>query len=140
MSDTKIRAWSWLEPIRFLLVGAANTLVGLGVIYAAKYFLAAGDVVANVIGYGVALPLSFALNSRWTFGYEGPQLAAMARFLGAFIIAYFCNLATVLILADGFAVNSYLAQFLGIPPYTLCFYVLSKFAVFRQPEPVVRAP
>jgi len=139
MSDRKICNWSSLEPVRYMLVGVVNTLVGLAVIYAAKYFLEAGDVIANVMGYGAGLTNSFLMNSRWTFGYGGPQLAAVARFLGAFIIAYFCNLATVLILTDVFAINSYLAQLSGIPPYTLCLYLLSKFAVFRQNEPAVRA-
>ena len=38
---------------RFLGVGAANTLIGLGVIYACKRLLGFGDVLANVSGYAV---------------------------------------------------------------------------------------
>lgn len=122
----------WLEPIRFVLVGCVNTLVGLGVIYGAKFFFGAGEVAANALGYGVGLTVSFTLNAKWTFGYNGPYLRAAAKFLAAFAISYACNLATVLALIDGLGVNSYIAQALGIPPYTACFYLLSRFAVFRR--------
>lgn len=69
------------EAGRFLSVGVANTVVGLLVIYAAKFFLRLGDVPANALGYAVGLLLSFALNSRWTFGYRGTYLPALAKFV-----------------------------------------------------------
>lgn len=117
--------------LRFLLVGVLNTITGLGVIYACKWFLKFGDVNANISGYTVGLTLSFILNSRWTFRYQGPVAPAIARFFGVFLVAYFTNLAVVLTLIDGFALNSYLAQAIGIPPYTIVFYVGSRWLAFR---------
>jgi putative flippase GtrA len=106
-------------------------LVGLSVIYAVKWFFHAGDVAANAIGYAAGLVTSFALNSRWTFAYVGPQLPAAIKFLTVALVAYGMNLLTVLIAIRYLGINDYIAQALGIPPYTLTSYLASKYLVFR---------
>lgn len=120
------------EAGRFVSVGLVNTLVGLAVIYAAKGFFRVGDVAANVLGYSVGLLLSFALNSRWTFAYRGPHLSALAKFLFVALIAYATNLLTVLAAIHYFHLNGYLAQAMGVVPYTLITYLASKYLVFRN--------
>lgn len=120
---------------RFLSVGMVNMLVGLLVIYACKWLFQAGDVLANAIGYACGLCTSFALNSRWTFDYRGPQLPALVKFLVVAAVAYAMNLATVLLAIHWAGLNDYLAQALGIPPYTLTTYLASKFIVFRRSPP-----
>ena len=125
--------WKVPELGRFLSVGVVNMLVGLLVIYACKWFLHLGDALANAIGYGFGLCTSFALNSRWTFAYRGPQLPAIVKFLLVAAVAYAVNLATVLVAIHYAGLNGYLAQALGIPPYTLTTYLASKFIVFRRP-------
>lgn len=121
----------WPQLGRFLSVGVLNMVVGLLVIYACKYFFQAGDVTANAIGYAAGLTTSFTLNSRWTFDYHGPQWPALVKFLLVAALAYAMNLLTVLALIHWAGVNGYLAQALGIPPYTLTTYLASKFIVFR---------
>ena len=120
--------------IRFLLVGIVNTITGLSVIYACKWFLGFDDVSANLSGYIVGLTVSFTLNSRWTFQYRGSVWPAVMRFLTVFLVAYATNLFVVLLLIEAFAVNSYLAQAIGVPPYTLMFYAGSRWLAFREPE------
>lgn len=120
---------------RFLSVGVLNMVVGLLVIYGCKWFFHTGDAAANAIGYAVGLCTSFALNSRWTFGHRGPQLPALGKFLAVAVVAYGMNLLTVLVAINYMGLNDYLAQALGIPPYTLTTYLASKFIVFRlEPE------
>lgn len=119
---------------RFLSVGMLNLVGGLLVIYACKWFFGAGDVTANAIGYGAGLISGFTLNSRWTFAYRGPQWPALIKFLLVAMVAYGMNLLTVLMLIEQLGMDSYLAQALGIPPYTLTTYLASKFIVFR-PRP-----
>ncbi len=121
-----------LEPVRFVMVGFVNTAVGLGVIYLTKLLLGFGDVVANATGYACGLTVSYALNSTWTFGYRGRNVTAACKFVLAFAISYAANLSTVWFLIERASVNSYVAQALGIVPYTACFYLLSKFLVFRR--------
>lgn len=117
--------------VRFLVVGVANTLVGLSIIYSAKYFFQASDVAANAIGYGVGICVSFILNSRWTFAYSGLMVPAAVKFFLATAVAYAANLLTVMTAIDGFGINTYLAQALGMPVYTVVAYLISKYLVFR---------
>jgi putative flippase GtrA len=117
---------------RFLSVGMLNMLVGLLVIYACKWFFHVGDAAANAIGYAAGLATSFTLNSRWTFAYRGPALPALIKFLLVAAVAYGMNLLTVLVLIHYAGMNAYIAQALGIPPYTLTTYLASKFIVFRS--------
>lgn len=121
-----------LQLGKFLSVGVMNTAISLLVIYTCKWLFNASDVAANAIGYGAGLLNSFVLNSRWTFGYRGPQLPAIAKFLLVALVAYAANLVTVL-LSIRFGVDSYVAQAMGIPPYTLTSYLATKFLVFRAP-------
>lgn len=122
------------RPLRFVLVGLANTVAGLATIYSAKYFFGLGDVTANSLGYGLGLMLGFLLNASWTFLYRGSYLHACGLYLLAFGVSYAVNLGVVLILIDGFGTNGYLAQAAGVPFYTLCFFVSCQLVVFRQTE------
>jgi putative flippase GtrA len=122
-----------IQFLKFLGVGVANTLIGLGVIYAAKYFLEMRDVPANLVGYSIGLMISFALNSRWTFAYEGPRVPALGKFILVTALAYSANLLIVLIAIDYFELNGYLGQALGMPVYTVASYLASKHVVFSKP-------
>ena len=89
-----------VQFIRFLIVGVANTIVGLLTIYAAKWLFAFDDVVANIIGYGTGLTVSFLLNKAWTFRHKGEILKSALRFLASFAVAYPINLGAVLFLGE----------------------------------------
>ncbi len=126
-----MKGWLSFEFVRFLSVGVANTLVGLSVIYLAKFFFGADDLIANAVGYSVGVVVSFALNSRWTFNYRGPHLPAVAKFLVVTLAAYGMNLLTVMTAIHSIDLNGYIAQAIGILPYTVTSYLASKYLVFR---------
>jgi putative flippase GtrA len=117
---------------RFLGVGAANTLIGLGVIYACKRLLGFGDVLANVSGYAVGLTIGFMLNRRWTFGHTGNVRVAALRFLAVFGVAYSVNLLCVLLAIRAAGIDDYVSQAIGILPYTAIFYLGSRLYAFRS--------
>ena len=116
--------------IRFLLVGVLNSVVGLGAIYAGKYFLSLGDVPANAIGYLVGLLNSFFWNRHWTFSHSGNTASTTARFILVFAVAYVANLMLMLNLISWFHLNGYLAQAFAVVPYTVIFYLGSRYFVF----------
>jgi len=120
------------EFVKFLIVGIANTLVGLSVIYLAKWFFGLNDVYANVVGYTVGISVSFTMNSRWTFSYGGSHTVALFKFLLVSLIAYAMNLVAVMISIYWLKLDPYLSQALGVPPYTLTSYLASKYLVFRK--------
>lgn len=117
--------------LRFGLAGIANTLVGLVVIYLAKFVFAVGDVPANLLGYGVGLTFSFILNRNWTFQYRDPVRPALARFLAVQGVAYCLNLATVLALLQT-GLNGYFAQAGGVPVYVVAGYLGCRHWAFRN--------
>ena len=123
--------------LKFSAAGIVNTLVGLAVIYACKFFLGLNDVVANAAGYMVGIIVSFALNSRWVFDFRGGQWLAFAKFLLVILCAYAINLVVVLAAIQGVGFNAYLGQALGIAPYALFTYLASRFFVFRPTRSAV---
>jgi putative flippase GtrA len=120
------------SAVRYLATGVLNTLVGLGVIYVSMFFLGLGNAAANALGYSIGVVLSFVINKRWTFRHTGSPLSAFARFVGVVGTAYIANLATVLVLAEGLGVDRYIAQALGIPPYTAVGYLGSRYFAFSN--------
>lgn len=121
-----------MAPIKFAVVGVANTLAGLSLIYLCKWLLGFGDVIANICGYSIGLALSFILHRGWTFRHSGPVLPALVRFLAIFILAYLSNLATVLVTIKSLEMNSDVAQAGGILPYTVIFFFGSRYFAFGQ--------
>jgi putative flippase GtrA len=117
---------SWMK---FAAVGLANTLIGLGIIYAAKWFLRFSDLAANLVGYGTGIAFSFVFNKRWTFGHFGNNASAFFRFVAVLLVAYLVNLMTV-IGALHLGVNGFIAQALGVAPYAVLSYFGSKHFVF----------
>lgn len=116
---------------RFIIIGVFNTLFTLSLIFIAKGVFNIGDTLANGLGYAVGLMLGFSLNRRWTFQHRGPILRSLPAFLCVQAIAYLLNLACVVALIN-YGINDYLAQALGVPPYTLASFLGSRYFVFAD--------
>ncbi len=123
--------WS---AIRFLIVGSINTVVGLLTIFASKWLFDMSDPMANLIGYCVGVAVSFRLHTVYTFRYNGPQLLALFKYVVLVIVSYLINLGSVLAAIHALQINSYVAQVIGVIPYTLCMYFCSKTLIFVRPE------
>lgn len=118
--------------VRFVIVGGINTTVGLLTIWLLKWLGGLGDFTANLCGYALGVCVSFLLNRSWTFSFKGAWLPSVARFLVVVGIAYLANLGVVLPLVQKFGMNGYVAQIFGIPPYTILFYLGSRYFAFRR--------
>src|SRR5215510_5075806 len=110
----------------FCLVGAANTLFGLAIIFALKYWGGMHDGWANTCGYAAGMTLSFILNKTLTFSHSGDMPRSALRFVLVQAVAYLLNLGTVVLLIAA-GVNSYLAQSAGILPYTAAGFLGAKY-------------
>ena len=53
--------------IRYLLVGVVNTLVGLGIIYLAMYFLHMDLASSNAFGYAIGIDGEFRPEQKMDF-------------------------------------------------------------------------
>lgn len=121
-----------MRLIRYLLVGVANTCVGLGITYFAMYFLQFNIVSSNALGYAIGILVSFSLNKSWTFNSDDHVIYSFLRYLLVLAVAYVVNLATVLHLNSHFSVNPYIAQALGVFPYTAIGFIGSRYFAFRS--------
>jgi len=119
--------------LRFAITGVLNTLVGLGTIYALKWFFQVADTPANAVGYAMGIACSLIVNSRWTFRSRESLLSIAPRYFTVILIAYLINLGCVHLLI-AMQMNSYLAQALGTVPYTVVTYLASRWWVFRKIE------
>lgn len=119
-----------MRLVKYLAAGAINTLAGLSVIFFAKRALGMDDVAANLLGYSVGVVVSFSVNRNWTFQDDSNPLEALARYLLVVLIAYACNLMTVLLAIDTLRIDSYVAQALGVIPYIAVGYLGSRFFAF----------
>lgn len=118
--------------IPFLVTGVTNSIVGFSVIFLC---LAAGTggITANIIGYAVALTCSFVLNRHYVFGVRGTiSYAEIGRFLVVFTIAFSVNMAVLLLTQSVLGEASAVAQVIAVAAYTLVFYPLSRFFVFKR--------
>ena len=118
-----------LRFVSFLFVGLANTAIGVAVI-AGGILAGVPSLLANAAGFVVGLCVSFLLNSRFTFGVRSGNRWMVLRYLVAFLVAYACNLATVVFLDKLFPGRVVLTHVAGIVPYTIVFFLLAEVFVF----------
>ncbi|WP_395394130.1 GtrA family protein [Novosphingobium sp. BL-8A] len=115
---------------RFIAVGALNTAIGYGLILC-WLFAGLGDYAANVAGFAMGLPISWALHRTLTFRARyRPSGNEMVRYVVVFLIAYGANLGTI---AAGRAAGlggSALLQGLAVCTYAALLFVLTRLIVF----------
>ena len=122
------------SPVRFLVTGAANTLLGLAIIYSLK-LAGMRDVPANLLGYALGIWISYTMHAAWSFSYRGSVRAALPRYVLVTLLAYMTNLAVVSVALYWWKLNGYVAQALGVGPYALLGYLGSRLYVFRKATP-----
>ena len=115
---------------RFVLVGLLNTVLGLGVIFAASTVV--NPFLANLMGYLIVVPVSFLTHRDLSFRDRGKRLPAFLRYLPTIGVGYATNLA-VLTVGLKF-IHPLLAQTLSIGCHVMVTYVLSHFFVFLSQE------
>lgn len=115
--------------IKFVLVGALNTLIGLGVITGAMYFFDVDPIIANAAGYLIGGVVSFVLNGKLTFRQKALSRGMLARFIIVYLVAYLANLAALWV---ALPYNKYGAQIVGIAIYTLVGFFGCRLFVFAR--------
>ena len=118
--------------IKFALVGALKTLVGLSVIFVAWHFFGFSDLAANLLGYAFGFCCSYGLNRLWTFSDRGAVLRSLWRFALVCAVAYSANLIVLFAIRDLMGPESFLPHVAGSIIYTVIGYLGSRFFAFRK--------
>ncbi|GAA5264585.1 hypothetical protein ACOSOMT5_P1010 [Acidiphilium sp. MT5] len=117
----------FVQLIRFGVVGVANTLVGLIIIYGLMFFFDTGILISNLTGYIIGLIFGFTLHRVWTFNNSQELPTLFSKYTFVAIVCYCLNISAVLIINFYFNSNRYLDQLLGI-----CVYSIAMFLGCRQ--------
>ena len=118
------------QALRYGATGIANTGFGAGVIFALYYLADASVFVANILGYGAGLALSYGLNRAWTFQDRKAARMSSLRFLAVMGVGFLANLS-VIEAALGAGLSYPIAQTLGILTYAVIGFFGSRWVVFR---------
>ena len=132
--------------VRFILVGIANTIVGLSVIYVLLHLAGLSYWTATFLGNSVGACVSFLLNRNFTFQSQGSVRKSMIRFilviLSCYLIAY--NLGTeiidLLLSKSTFIPSHYktdVAVLISTCLYTILNYFCQKLFVFPRGKALV---
>lgn len=120
------------EVVRYGLIGVLNTLITLGIIFAAIYWFDAPPLLANAIGYAIGFCCGYLFNRLWTFRSEAPLRRSAVRYVIAALFAYALN---ALVIHFGIAwagISEYAIQPVGAVVYTVSLFVLSRMWVFHD--------
>ena len=117
--------------IRFLIVGVANTIVGLGTILLLQEVVGVPYRWANVSGYAVGLVNSFLWNKFWTFQSPGWQKTELYRFFFVFLISFGVQFAVLHITIEQLGLVDHLGQLVAIVFYTMLNYTLNRLWTFK---------
>jgi putative flippase GtrA len=126
--------------IRYGLVGLANTVVGLSVIYVAMHVFHWHYATANVLGYCLGLTVSFFLNKRFTF--RSPRAIPLREplfFLLVFGASFAIQMGALVLFVEVLRVNRFAAQALAMAMYTAIGYAGNKLITFRARRASVSA-
>ena len=126
---------------KFLLVGVANTLVGMGVMFALYNLLGASYWLSSAANYVVGSILSYFLNKRFTFRNRETGWKPIARFtvqiLICYLLAYGIAKPLALKLLSGLSVKTQenLAMLAGAGLFVVFNYFGQRFFTFRERKP-----
>jgi putative flippase GtrA len=106
---------TWLQLLKFGLVGASGYLINLGVFALLAGSFGIHHLVAAVGAFAVAVSNNFLWNRYWTFGPgEGPAHFQAARFFAVSLASLGLNLAVLEVLVSSGHVGELTAQAIAV--------------------------
>ena len=127
------------QRVRFLAVGATNTLVGYLVFSAFTLWVFAdvylGYLLSLAVSYAFGITLAFVLYRRFVFVVHGHVLRDFARFVSVYLVAIGINAASLPLLVEVAGVPPLLAQLIILVLTTLLSFFGHKKFSFRRTGP-----
>lgn len=118
--------------LRFVIIGTLNALITAIVIWLMMHVLSCNYLWSNVAGYIAALINNFFWSKYWIFSSgDGKFLREVPLFLIAFGCAYGMQFLALLLMVEIFAMNEYVAQFLGLFVYGAVNFIMNRKLTFR---------
>jgi len=87
------------ELFRYGVIGVSHNVL-IYIMYLLATWQGIDPKYAMTVLYIFAVLLSFYLNRRWTFEYEGMAWSSLVRYLVTYALVYLLNLFTLLVFVD----------------------------------------
>ena len=123
--------YKYRQVVKFGLVGAANTLFTLSLIFLLGKVIGISYLVVNPIAYFLLTISSFYLNKKWNFKSEGNVKKEGILFFVVIGIAWLVQYFFLYILVERLKVDSVIAQIIGMVVFTGLNFTGQKFLTFR---------
>ena len=125
------------ESLRFLVVGAFNTLLGFGAFVLIQFLIGKwiGEVLVLLLAHLSASSIAFVTHRRITFRVSGNLLIDFVRFQSVYIVPIGINLVVLPLLVRVAGMNVYLAQGLITIATVVVSYFGHKYFSFRRKTP-----
>ena len=122
-------------PLRFLIVGAGNTVVGLSVfpiIYLLLAELVDSITALLLITYLITGSLAYTTQRRLVFSSKARVITSTVKFVSLQSLAFVANSIGLNVLVQGLGLHPIIGQLMIIPPIVLVSYLGSRYWVFRE--------
>jgi putative flippase GtrA len=121
-------------PLRFLVVGAGNTVVGLSVF--PIIYLLLGELVDSItalllITYLITGSLAYTTQRRLVFSSKARVITSTVKFVALQSLAFAANSIGLHALVRELGLHPIVGQLMIIPPIVLVSYLGSRYWVFR---------
>jgi putative flippase GtrA len=120
------------KKIRFLFVGALNTIFGYAV-YAFFIYLRMHYFLAQLLSSILAIAHSYLWNKYFTFRSPGISASEIMRFVSVYAVSYLMNMGILYVSIEYFKWNAYFAGFICLFVTAVVSYVGHKSISFRNP-------
>ncbi|KUY94669.1 MULTISPECIES: GtrA family protein [Burkholderia] len=118
---------TFVQLLRFLVVGGLNTLVGYSLFAVLTY---AGLAYPVAIGLATVGGVLFNFQSVGRLVFDGAPRSRFWRFVGVYCVIYLLNLGGVRLLL-GLDANIYIANALTLLPLSVIAFILNRRFVFN---------
>ena len=123
---------SYIQLIKFGIVGISNTLLTAITIWFLLKLLHCSDYFSNFAGYIIGLLNSFIWNRKWTFESKTKVSVTVFKFIVTFAISYLFQLGNLYLLLHFTHIDPYFCQILSIIVYTFINFFLNKNYTFKN--------
>jgi putative flippase GtrA len=119
--------------IRFALVGFASNLLSYA-LYIALTKFGLDPKLSMTLLYCTGVLQTFFFNKKWSFRFEGAARSSLIRYVIAYALGYFINLAALVLLVDGAKFPHQLVQAVMIFIVAAMLFLVQRYWVFPQPK------
>ena len=129
LPERESAAATFVQLLRFLVVGGLNTVFGYSLFAAFTYF---GMSYPAAIGLATVGGVLFNFQSIGRLVFNGAPRSRFWRFVGVYIVVYLLNLGGVRLLL-GLWPNVYIANAITLVPLSVIAFILNRRFVFNLP-------